>query len=63
MVIALLLCTYVSLASAGHSLAELKLIQRFLKSTVGQEGLTGLGRIAFKGDMAHSLDNEKLIAT
>jgi hypothetical protein len=63
MMIAVILCVPVYIASAEHSLSELKLVQRFLRSTVGQEGLTGLVRIALKGDTACSLDNEKVIAT
>jgi len=58
MMITVILCVPVSMASAEQSFFSE--IQRYL---MGQEGLTGLVIIAFKGDTACSLGSEKLIAT
>jgi hypothetical protein len=61
MMITVILCVPVSIASAEQSFYTE--IQRYLRLTLGQEGLTGLVIIAFKGDTACSLGNEKLTAT
>jgi hypothetical protein len=60
MMVAVILCVPVSKASAEQSFCTE--IQRYIRHTLGQEGLTGLVIIAFKGDTACSLGNEKLIA-
>jgi len=60
MMITVLLCVPVSIASAEQSFCTE--IQRYLRLTLGQEGMTRLVIIAFKGDTACSLGNEKLIA-
>jgi hypothetical protein len=61
MMITVILCLPVSIVLAEQSFCTE--IQRYLRLTFGQEGLTGPVIIAFKGDTAYSFGNEKLIAT
>ena len=45
----------VTVASAERSFSKLKLIKTYLRSTVGQERLSGLAVISINAEVAHNL--------
>ena len=51
----------VSTAGAERSFSKMKLIKTYLRSTIGEERLTGLGLISMERDLADSLDFDKFI--
>ena len=51
----------VSTAGAERSFSKLKLIKNYLRSTMGEERLSGLGLISMERDLADSLDFDKVI--
>lgn len=51
----------VTVASAERSFSKLKLIKTYLRSTMGQERLSGLAIISINAEVAHSLSFDDLI--
>ncbi|KAL6470600.1 hypothetical protein MHYP_G00217190 [Metynnis hypsauchen] len=52
----------VTVASAERSFSKLKLIKTYLRSTMGQERLSGLAVISINAEIAHSLSFDDLIS-
>ncbi|KAG1925876.1 zinc finger MYM-type protein [Pimephales promelas] len=52
----------VTVASAERSFSKLKLIKTYMRSSVGQERLSGLAVISINGDVAQKLSYDDLIA-
>ncbi|CAI5684301.1 unnamed protein product [Oreochromis niloticus] len=52
----------VTVASAERSFSKLKLIKTYLRSSMGQERLSGLAVISINGDVAQKLSYDDLIA-
>uniref|UniRef100_A0A667XPW6 TTF-type domain-containing protein n=1 Tax=Myripristis murdjan TaxID=586833 RepID=A0A667XPW6_9TELE len=52
----------VTVASAERSFSKLKLIKTYLRSTMGQERLSGLAVISINAEVAHSLSYDDLIS-
>ncbi|KAL6463249.1 hypothetical protein MHYP_G00276400 [Metynnis hypsauchen] len=52
----------VTVASAERSFSKLKLIKTYLRSTMGQERLSGLAVISINAEVAHSLSFDDLIS-
>lgn len=57
----LLLTLPVSVASGERSFSDLKLIKNYMRSTMGQERLTGLALMSIERDVRQSLDMEDIV--
>jgi hypothetical protein len=57
----LLLTLPVSVASGERSFSALKLIKNYMRSTMGQERLTGLALTSMERDVRRSLDMEDIV--
>ena len=57
----LLLTLAVSVASGERSFSALKLIKNYMRSTMGQERLTGLALTSMERDVRRSLDMEDIV--
>lgn len=57
----LLLTLPVSVASGERSFSALKLIKNYMRSTMGQERLTGLALMSIERDVPQSLDMEDIV--
>lgn len=57
----LLLTLPVSVASGERSFSALKLIKNYMRSTMGQERLTGLALMSIERDVRQSLDMEDIV--
>nr|CAH7713145.1 unnamed protein product [Callosobruchus chinensis]CAH7732797.1 unnamed protein product [Callosobruchus chinensis]CAH7756156.1 unnamed protein product [Callosobruchus chinensis] len=51
----------VTVASCERSFSKLKLIKTYLRSTMGQERLSGLAILSIEGDIARLLSYENVI--
>ena len=51
----------VSVATAERSFSKLKLIKTYLRSTMGQERLTGLAMLSIESERAKKLDLEQIV--
>nr|CAH7712965.1 unnamed protein product [Callosobruchus chinensis] len=51
----------VTVASCERSFSKLKLIKTYLRSTMGQERLSGLAILSVEGDIARLLSYENVI--
>ena len=53
----------VTVASAERSFSKLKLIKRYLRSTMAQERLDGLSLLAIESDAAQKLNIDDMVET
>uniref|UniRef100_H2ZY62 HAT C-terminal dimerisation domain-containing protein n=1 Tax=Latimeria chalumnae TaxID=7897 RepID=H2ZY62_LATCH len=60
-VLLLFLTIPVTVASAEHSFSKIKLIKNYLRSTMGQERLRGLGMLSIENERARKINLQQII--